>query len=154
MNLSKYSIDGQAGRAQKLSHTQRFRIELARLENDLHQKQIEYEDACSVRQVLNSRIELLNSLASNSSQASQLQQIILRTFCLKNPISASSSTAMWDSSSMNAFPCGLSFDALPPSLKHYDESLLLRMTQMTPRDLGIVYKSFLIRYRKLKGRLC
>ena len=136
MQKSKYSINGQPGRAEKLSHTKRFRIELTRLEHELEQRQIEYEEACRLRQTLSSRVDLLNALTSNSSRAGLLQQIVLRTISLKSPLMASP----WEAS-----PYGMSFDALPSCLSLYDDSLLCRMTRMTPGDLGNVYRSFLVR---------
>ena len=137
MQQSKYSIDGQPGRAQRLSHTQRFKIELSRLESELQRRQLEYDEACRIREALNARLDLLGALTSNASRVGLLQQVILRTIALKSPLTATSH--------MEASSYGLSFDALPSNLSLYDDNLLLRMTHMTLGDLGNVYRSFLVR---------
>ena len=124
--------------ASSLSHSARYRILLEQAEQTLTEKELEYEQACSLRQCLLSRVDLLERLASPSRACLMLQLIALRT-CDLRPIAGQRPATL--SLSINA----LAFESLPASLNQYSEDLLKRVGRMTPGDLAHVYGSFVTR---------
>lgn len=121
-----------------LSHSARYRKLLEQATEELAEKSLEYADACTLRQVLLCRVDLLEACSSSSSVSMVLQKIATSTWDLRPIASQRHATLKLSSYAM-------AFESLPTSLSQYNDELLDRIRQMTIGDAAHIYGTFVAR---------
>ena len=109
---------------------------LREAERLLHVRQLEHRDALSLRESLQRRLLLLESLEQPASAPSILQHLAIIALPVPRPLRQTP---------LEVSDNGVALEALPASHKGYSTALARRVACMTLGDTMQVYKAFLAR---------